>query len=123
MARRLWEGISGADLYALRELFSSKLEWTSHGRSPLAGHYSGPDAALELMARSGELVDELSANVVEMYASESGAVVRYRVQASRGPLHLDTEHLLILEIDDEEITGIVTVPVDQYANDRFFAMQ
>ena len=123
VARRLWEGISSADLRALRDLFSPKLEWTSHGRGTLAGHFYGPDAVLGLMARSGEIVDELSASLLSLYAGAKGAIIRYRLRADRGPLHLDTEHLLILEIDGEQITSLVTIPSDQYENDRFFAMQ
>ncbi len=121
VARRLWAGISSADLHALRELMSEKLQWISHGQGTLAGRFSGPDAALSLMARSGEIVDELDASLVDMYASERGAIIRYRLQAERGPHHLDTEHLLVLEIEEEQITGLITVPVNQRENDRFFA--
>jgi ketosteroid isomerase-like protein len=122
VANRLWHSIATADCDALRALFSPRIEWTSYGQGALSGHFYGTTAALDLMARCGELVDELSASLGDVYASEKGAIIRYRLRADHGPRHLDTEHLLILEIDEQRITGLVTIPMDQDANDRFFAL-
>ena len=53
------------------------------GRNPLCGEYKGTTALLEQFARSAELVDELCLDLLEIYSSEDGALLRYRVAAGR----------------------------------------
>jgi ketosteroid isomerase-like protein len=121
IAHKLWDAIAMADAAALRELLSEKSTWRMPGGSALAGSYVGADAILEFMARVGELADDLQSDLIDIYVSEEGAVLRYGVHAVRGSERLDTEHLFPIRIEDGRITGGVFAPIDQLAYDRFFS--
>lgn len=120
VARKLWDAIAMVDVPALNELLSDKCTWRMPGSSPLAGCYVGADAILEFMAHVGELTDDLQSDLIDIYVSEEGAVLRYSVHAVRGSERLDTEHLFPIRIEDGRITGAVFSPVDQLEYDRFF---
>lgn len=123
VARSLWEAIAGADVPRLRSLLSEKCVWRMHGTSPLAGCYVGADEILPFMARVGELTSDLRSDLIDVFASDAGAVLRYRVRAQRGFQKLDTEQLFLIQIEDGRITQGVFAPFDQARYDRFFAPQ
>jgi ketosteroid isomerase-like protein len=120
LARRLWSAIADADVQILREVLAPKTVWRMYGRSPLAGTFEGPEAVIAFMARVGELSDELEASLVDIFVSERGAVMRYRVAARRGSRRLDIEHLLLIEIEEGQIEQAVFAPLDQARYDRFW---
>lgn len=120
IARGLWSAIADADLARLRELIHPEATWQMHGRSSVAGRFEGVDAILDFMARVGENADELQSELLEVFGSEGGAVLRYGVRALRGDASLDIEHLFMIEIESGRIVKGVFAPLDQYRYDEFW---
>jgi ketosteroid isomerase-like protein len=120
VARRLWDAIASADAPALRELMAEKTMWRMPGDSLVAGTYVGADAVLDFMARVGELTDDLHSNLIDIFVSDRGAVLRYVIHATRGARRLDTEHLFVIRVVEGRITEAVFAPADQARYDRFF---
>lgn len=123
IACRLWQSIADADACGLRTLLAPKTRWTMPGHNPLAGCHVGVDAVLAMMALTGELSDELEANLVEVFVSDRGAVLRYGVRARRGRNVLDTEQLLLIRVEQDRISEALFAPVDQRAYDAFWRTQ
>jgi ketosteroid isomerase-like protein len=121
VARKLWDAIAMVDIPGLRALLSAKSAWRMFGSSPLAGTYVGVDAILEFMAHVGELADDLQSDLIDIFVSDAGAVLRYRIHAVRGSQVLDIEHLFMIQIGDGEITEAVFAPINQAEYDRFFS--
>jgi len=121
VARRLWDAIAHADAPALRELMSEKTVWRMPGDSLVAGTYVGADAVLDFMARVGELTDDLHSDLIDIFVSDRGAVLRYSIRAIRGARILDIEHLFVIRVVEGEITEAVFAPSDQQRYDRFFS--
>ena len=120
LSQRLWDAIATADAAALRTLIASKAVWRMYGRSPLAGSHKGIDAILHFMASVGELADELESSLIEIFASERGAVLRYSVHARRGDRSLDVEHLFMIQIRQGKVVEGVFAPLDQHRYDEFW---
>lgn len=120
IARRLWDAIANVAFEELRALLSDKAVWRMYGESRLAGTYVGADAILEFMALVGELSDDLEADLLDVFVSDDGAVLRYRVRAVRGSQSLDIEHLFLIRIAEGRIVEGVFAPIDQHRYDRFF---
>ena len=120
VSRCLWNAIADADVPVLRQVLAPKTVWHMPGRSPLAGTYVGVDAVLEFMAHIGELCDDLRSDLIDVFVSESGAVLRYAVTARRGPHELQVEQLFLTRIRDGRVEQARFVPLDQEAYDRFW---
>jgi ketosteroid isomerase-like protein len=120
VAQRLWDAIAEGDARQLRRVLSEKCVWRMYGSSPLAGAYVGADEILGFMARVGELTSDLHSDLIDIYVSEAGAILRYSVHAVRGIHELDTEHLFMVRITEGRIADGVFAPVDQAKYDRFF---
>ena len=121
IARCLWDAIARADASALRDLMSEKTVWRMPGDSLVAGTYVGADAVLDFMARVGELTDDLHSDLIDIFVSDRGAVLRYSIRAIRGARILDIEHLFVIRVVEGEITEAVFAPSDQQRYDRFFS--
>jgi ketosteroid isomerase-like protein len=121
IARELWDAIADADPQAIHKLFSDETVWTVRGSSPRAGVHLGTDAIMEFLAEVGEGCDEMSATLIDISVSERGAVIHYSVDARRGELHLETDQLLLIRIQEAKIVSAVLAPVDQEAHDRFWS--
>ena len=123
LAEKIWAGIADADPVALGEILDPKAVWQMPGRSPLAGTYVGERAIFDFMALVGELTDELESELLDIFVSDTGAVMRYSVHAQRGVEHLDTEHFFQFRAEHGRITHARFAPIDQYAYDHFFRAQ
>lgn len=123
LAQRLWDAIAEGDVRQLCQVLDEKCVWRMYGSSPLAGAYIGVDEILGFMARVGELTSDLHSDLIDVYVSEAGAILRYSVHAVRGIQELDTEHLFVVRIAGGRITSAVFAPFDQAAYDRFFTPQ
>jgi ketosteroid isomerase-like protein len=121
IAERLWNAVADADALALRALLHEKSVWQMRGSSPLSGRYVGPDDVFRFMALVGELSTDLRSSLIDIFVSDRGAVMHYRVRAARGNRALDTEHLLLLEIENGQIVTASFAPLDQAEYDRFFS--
>ncbi len=120
IARRLWNAIAEADVHELREVIAPKAVWRMYGRNRWTGSYAGIDAILGFLASVGEQADELQSDLVDIFVSERGAVLRYKVHALRGDRVLDIEHLFMVRIDDGRVVEAVFALIDQHRYDRFW---
>jgi ketosteroid isomerase-like protein len=120
VARRLWAAIAAADFEELREIIAPKSVWRMYGESPLAGTYEGVEAILGFLASVGERADELRSDLLDIFVSDRGAVLRYSIHALRGDRVLDIEHLFLARIDDGRVVEAVFAPIDQHRYDRFW---
>jgi ketosteroid isomerase-like protein len=123
IARRLWNATAEGNVDALLEGYSPDVVWHSYGKSPIARVIRGSAALLEYFALTADLVDDMKSDLLEVYGSERGAVIRYRVQASRGPKHLDGEVLLAVVIEDGRVVRGDLVPFEPRAHDAFWSVE
>ena len=120
IARSLWDATAQGDGEGVRALLDPKVRWRSFSAGDLSGEFHGTDPVVALLARSGEVVDELSLELLALYGAEQDAVVHYRVSASRGQHTLSTELLLVMHTEEGRIVDVTTTPVDAAANDLFW---
>lgn len=123
IAHALWQAIAAGDRYALAEVLDEKCVWRMPGQSPLAGRHEGFEGVTAFMARVGELTDELTAELRDVFVSERGAVLRYTVRARRGRTTLETEQLFCATIENGLVTEAFFAPTDQELYDRFWRAQ
>lgn len=121
VAQALWGAVSDGDARAVRELLADDVVWTSVGRNPLSGVRNGPDQVLDYLAQVGESADELFSSLVQLFVNDEGALVTYRVTASRGPKRLEMEFFLMLGIRAGRVASARMVAEDQYINDEFWS--
>ena len=122
LARRLWRAASEGNPDPVLEL-DPKGVWRTYGVNPNAGEFHGIDAVLRYLASSGEGVEDMRSELLDVMASERGAVIHYRVRAERGPKQLDGEFFLWLRIQDGVVTEVAAVPFDQAAADAFWRLE
>ena len=122
VAKRLWDAAARSDVDALYRLYARDVVARTHGRNPLAGEVKGVRPVLEHAARAAEGVDDLRSELIDVYASDRGAVIHYRIAAERGASRLDDEALLLLTIVDGRIVRSEAVPLDQARNDAFWRL-
>jgi ketosteroid isomerase-like protein len=120
VARALWSAVSEADVDGIRRLLASDIEWKTYSSGVLSGSIRGVNAVIDLLARSGEIVDELTTDMIDIYASDTGAVTHYRLHAERGARSLDTEVLLVMRIDSGRVVEAFATPVDPGADETFW---
>ncbi len=121
LAKRLWDAISLSDASAIHELLAEDVRWEapSGGSLPRLSH--GPDGVFDYLLKAGELAEELTLDLLEIYESPTGAAVRYRTRARSGTRELDTEVVVLLTIEDGLITHAVSLPRDAQANVAFWS--
>jgi len=122
VARRLWAAASQGDPDPVLQ-FDPKIVWRTYGTGPNAGEFYGIDAVLQYLASAGEGVEDMRSDLIDVQASEQGAVILYRVTANRGPKRLDGRFSLWLSIDEGVVREVAAVPFDQAANDAFWALE
>jgi len=122
IARRLWNAAADGDANTIAALYAPDVVVRTHGRGPLAGEVKGVRAALENAARAGELVDDLTSELIDIYASDCGAVLHYRITADRGPKRLDGEAFFVMRIENGRIVEADAVPQDQARDDAFWRL-
>lgn len=121
LVRRLWDAGARGDAEAFYDLYAPDALLRAHGASgPMAGEFKGITEILDYLARAGELVDDLRSEILDIYTSEEGAVIRYRTLATRGDRHLDLQYLYVLSIQRGRIVAASLIPADQRCNDEFW---
>lgn len=120
IAHELWEAIAAGDVRALGLVLDEKCTWRMPGRGPLAGRYAGIEGVTTLMARAGELTDELTAELRDVFVSDQGVVMRFSLAVRRGTNRLDTEHLFCARIEDGRVTEGFFAPAEPDRSDRFW---
>jgi len=120
IARDLWIAASESNEAGIRRLLAPDVEWRTFSSGSPPGSLRGADAVLHLLARSGEIVDALTTDLIDIYASDDGAVTHYRVSAHLGPRNLETEIMLVMRIRSGRVASAFAVPVDAQAEDTFW---
>jgi ketosteroid isomerase-like protein len=123
IAQRIWEAASKGDAASLIDLLSPDIIWRSYGSGELSGVIQGPEEVLDLMARTGELVDTMVLRVVDIFASDRGAVIQYAMEANQGPKTLESQIILLLQIQEGLVTEIMTVPTQAKEAAEFWRLQ
>ena len=82
-ATTLWDAVALGDADSVRGLLADDVVWQAGGHHALSGMFEGPDAVLDYLARVGESTDELSTELIDIFANDRGAVVVYHLSARR----------------------------------------
>jgi hypothetical protein len=120
LMRRLWNAAARGDAEGVCDAYGPGAVLRAHGDNALAGEYKGGRAIIDYLARSAELVDDLRSELIEVYASDRGAVIHYRTIADRGPRHLDMEYLFIGRVANGRIVEVDLLPTDLPRHDAFW---
>ena len=120
LAHRVWDATARGDVDSLLQIYAPDVVMWVRGRNPLCGEYKGTTAVLEQFARFAERVDELRSDLLEIYSSEDGALIRYRVEATRGEHHLDAEFHLSFRVAAGRIYEVEIVASDPERTDAFW---
>ena len=123
VSRRLWDAISDGDPDGIRGILAPRIQWRSYGAGDLSGIFTGADAVLDLLASIGDLVDEITSKLIDVFSSERGAVLRYTVDAYRGSNEIHLEHILVLDIRDNLIVEAVSIPSEQKYSGAFWSVE
>lgn len=120
LARRLWEALSRGDAGAAAACTRPDLAWRILGDNPFAGETKAAADFLGLLAGFAEAVDDLRMEVRDIFSSDRGAVLHYRVVAQRGPDLLECEYLVLMHMEDGLVVEGTTVALDADRNDAFW---
>jgi len=123
IARRLWQATAKGEAEIIRSLLAPDVAWHTRSSGDLSGSIQGPDAVIDLLARSGELVESLRSDLIDIFVSDHGAVLYYRVSADRGPASIETEMVLQLRIRADVVVHATAVPVQSSEADSFWRAQ
>jgi len=121
VALRAWEAAARGDREGLAAVCAPDLVWHASGRGRWSGARHGLDEVFEYLGALGEAADEFSSRVEDVLVSERRAAVLFHVTGRRGERRLDTDFLLLFEIEGRKIRGIRSIPGDQLAVDEFWA--
>ena len=119
IARRLWKSASEGSPDSVLD-FHPEVVWRTYGQGPNAGEFLGIDAVLEYLEHFGSRAEDLRLDLVDVFSSDEGAVIQYRVQANRGPKDLENYAFLKLDILDGVVTDATVVPFDQEKGAAFW---
>jgi ketosteroid isomerase-like protein len=119
---RLIEAFNRNDLETVAALLHPDLVYTIPGRSPVAAHTSGVSAHLEALRR----VRERSENTLKLEpaivtAGGDRLFVFGRISATRNGTRFESDHYVVFRFVEGRIVEGITLPVDLYAFDRFWA--
>lgn len=103
--------------------FSENIVYRIAGKSPIAGEYHG----IEQFTKALQLVKELTGGTMafkpNVVLADDRTVMAYgRATAQREGKQLDIEHVYLYKLDEKgNIIEGMTIPVDLYAFDEFWA--
>ena len=121
IARRAWDAIARGDAVALREILAPELVWRATARgTPWAGVHQGAEAAIDMLARIGELTDVFDAELVDVLASDARALLLFRVRIAVGPRRIDVDYLLLGQIAEGRVVEVWMVPLEPGALETFW---
>jgi ketosteroid isomerase-like protein len=123
LALSLWQATSESDAARLEQLLDPHVTWSFLLAGSRDEEAKGVDEVISSLARTGELVDDLCSELLDVYASDYGAVLFYRLEASRGPRNLSTDVLLQLDIADGRVVAGRAVPVRPEESRSFWLAQ
>jgi ketosteroid isomerase-like protein len=120
LAREIWAAVANSDSEKVRARLSPDIVWRTFQSGALTGEVQGPEGVIDLFARAGELTDDLTTTLLEVFTSERGAVLLYDVHAMRGPNTVQYRILLVMKVEDGLVSEVFTVPVDSEGAHTFW---
>ena len=121
ITRQLWAAVADGDSEALEQVLAPDVHWQAVGRNRVAGEYHGPAAVMEYLATIGEIADQFTSTLGEVYVGADGAVAIHHVNARRGDKTLEMEYIIRFVIHDDRVASAISVPIDQRKNDAFWS--
>jgi len=121
LAQRAWDAVSTADVVTLAELSTDDITWHASGRGPRSGTFRGRLAILDYLARVGEDVERFDLDLLDVLVGRKRTAILFRVSGRRKGRRLDTDFVLLLRIEGEQIAETWSIPRDQLAVDEFWA--
>jgi ketosteroid isomerase-like protein len=115
-----WEAAARGDRDTLQRLCAPDLVWHASGRGRWSGAKQGLDAVFEYLAAIGEASDEFWSELQDVLVSDRRAAVLFRVTGERMDRRLETDFILLFEIEDGLIRKLWSIPRDQLAVDEFW---
>lgn len=121
IARAAWDAIARGDAAALGDILAPDLVWRATARgTPWAGVHQGADAAIDMLARIGEITDVFDADLIDVLASDERALLLFRVRIGIGARQLDVDYLLLGQIEEDRVTEVWTAPLEPGALEAFW---
>ena len=121
VARKLWDSAAKGDPEGM-QLLHPDVVWRTCGAGDHAGQYNGIDEVLLYLASTTGGVTDRVSELIDILASEDGAVIYYRMEAERGPRKSEGLFFLWMRIHDGVIREVAAVPWDQAGNDAFLRL-
>jgi len=119
---RLIEAFNRNDLETVGALLDPDMIYTIPGRSPLACHTRGVAAHLEALRRSRERSgNTLKLEPKTVTAGDDRVFVFGKISATRHGVRYESDHYVVFRFAEGRIVEGITLPVDQYAFDAFWA--
>jgi ketosteroid isomerase-like protein len=121
IALDVWQAAARGDRDTLERLCAPGLVWEASGRGRWAGDKKGLDEVFGYLAAIGEDSDEFFSELQDVLVSDSRAAVLFHVSGNREGKVLDTDFILLFDIQAGRIERIRSIPRDQLAVDEFWA--
>lgn len=121
LAQQLWEAVSTADLSAVERLTTDDFSWHASGRGSRSGTFRGRDAVLDYLARIGEDAERFDSELEDVLVGDLYTALLYRVTGERGARKLDTDFVLLLRFELDQLAEAWSIPRDQHAIDEFWS--
>lgn len=121
IALAVWEAAARADRGALERLCAPDVVWHASGRGRWSGAKHGVDALFEYLGALGEAADRFSSELQDVLVSDRHAAVLFHVSGRRRGKDLETDFILLFQIEGGLLRRIWSVPRDQLAVDDFWA--
>jgi len=121
--RGFYDALARGDIQAVSDLCSPDITVAMPGRSPLAGLYSGRDAAIGFLGRmQAASGGTFRAELRELYVGDGQVVAVHHGTATRGEKALDAHAALLFEVSgDGAITAVTVHQARQDGWDDFFS--
>lgn len=116
-----WEAAANGDRSGLERLCAPDVVWHASGRGKWSGPRHGLDAMFEYLGALGEAADEFSSQLTDVLVSAGRAAVLFHVSGRRRGKALETDFILLFELERGRIRRIYSIPRDQLAVDEFWA--
>ncbi len=121
IALEAWQAAARGDRETLERLCAPGMVWEASGRGRWAGARKGLDEVFAYLAALGEASDEFFSELQDVLVSDRRAAVLFHVSGRREGKALETDFILLFDIEGGRITRIHSVPRDQLAVDEFWA--
>ena len=121
---RLIDAFNRNDLETVGAVLDPDIVYTIPGRSPIAAHTRGVAAHLEALRRTRERSENtLKLEPKTVVAGGDRVFVFGRISATRNGTKYDSDHYVVFRFANGRIVEGITLPVDQFAFDAFWASE